>query len=342
MTISSSNKSVVCPILIGRSSELAALQGLIEQAKSGSGQIALLSGEAGVGKSRLVGETKMYAASQGFLLLQGNCFPTDISCPYAPVLDLLRSLFATRPPAEIAAEVRPFAHELYSLLPDIVPLSPDQPPLPTLDREQEKRRLFTALVGLFTSQATKQPVLLVVEDLHWSDDTSLEFLHYLARRCVAQPLALLLTYRNDEIHPSLRHWLAQVDREHLAQEFVLSRLTRNDVDTMLRAIFELRRSAGLELPDPIYTLTEGNPFFIEEVLKTQLTVGEIFYMDGAWHLKPHKGNPASRPHISRMPWMLAITCLRLHLRPYCMHVDRHTKAWAILSVHAPIMKLRSR
>jgi len=83
MTIPS-NKPVVCPVLIDRVSELATLYTVIDQAKQGRGQVALLCGEAGIGKSRLVAETKASAAAQDFLLLQGNCFSTDISNPYAP------------------------------------------------------------------------------------------------------------------------------------------------------------------------------------------------------------------------------------------------------------------
>jgi len=101
------NKSVVCPILIGRASDLMALHVLIDQAKRGEGQIALVSGEAGIGKSRLVAEGKTYALAQGFRLLQGNCFPGDTSCPYAPLLDLLRTHFAGQSETEIARELGP-------------------------------------------------------------------------------------------------------------------------------------------------------------------------------------------------------------------------------------------
>lgn len=122
----------------------------------------------------------------------------------------------------------------------------------------------------------------MVEDLHWSDETSLEFLHYLARRCAAHRLLLLLTYRSDEVHASLRHFLAHLDREHLAQECSLERLTRDEVEEMLRAIFSLPRSTRLEFPDSFYSLTEGTPFFVEEVLKSLIATGDLFYADGRW------------------------------------------------------------
>src|SRR5437660_4973448 len=286
------NPSVICPILIGRTAELAAFHLLIDQVKSGRGQVALLSGEAGVGKSRLVAEAKTYATAQGFLLLQGQCFPMDRSCPYAPLLDLLRSHLATSSREQVDTEMGSLASALSPLLLDLLPLPSDLPSLPPLDSEHEKRRLFAALAHLFLRQTTKQPALLIVEDLHWRDETSLDFLHYLARRCTASPLLVLLTYRSDEVHPGLSHFLAQLDRERLAQECALAPLTRSEVSAMMYAIFALRRSvftvpslAQGELLDAMYTLTEGNPFFIEELLKSLIEAGDILYKNGRWERK---------------------------------------------------------
>jgi predicted ATPase len=112
------------------------------------------------------------------------------------------------------------------------------PSLPPLDPEHEKRRLFAALAQFFLRQATKQPVLMIVEDLHWSDQTSLEFLHSLARHCAASSLLVLLTYRSDEVHPSLSHFLAHLDRERLAQELALAPLNRSEVSCQGRCITE--------------------------------------------------------------------------------------------------------
>jgi len=281
--------------LIGRAADLTAIHALIDQAKRGEGQVALISGEAGIGKSRLVAEGKTYALAQGFRLLHGNCFPGDVSCPYAPLLDLLRSHFASQSRTEIATELKPFAREFAQLIPDLVPSLPDSapmPPLTLLEPEQEKRRLFEALTRWVTGLATKQLVLLIVEDLHWSDETSLDFLNYLARRCTASPLLILLTYRSDEVHPGLSHFLAQLDRERLALECALAPLTRSEVSAMLYAIFALRRSvftvpplAQGELLDVMYTLTEGNPFFIEELLKSLIEAGDILYKNGRWERK---------------------------------------------------------
>jgi DNA-binding CsgD family transcriptional regulator len=279
------NTSVICPILIGRTAELAAFHLLIDQVKSGRGQVALLCGEAGVGKSRLVVETKTYAASQGFLLLQGNCFQADRAFPYAPFLDLLRSCFTSSSPVTRHNELTSFAKEFSRFLPDVAPLLPEHTPLvvpSSLDPEQEQRRLFALLLHFFTRAATHQPLLFIVEDLHWSDESSLELLLFLARGCRHLPILFVLTYRSDEVSPELRHSLAEFDREHLAQDFSLQRLARADVDAMLQAIFAMHQAVHIGLLESIYQLTEGNPFFIEEVLKSLIATGEITSREGVW------------------------------------------------------------
>jgi predicted ATPase len=166
------DKPIICPVLIGRSTELTSLRALLERVKGGQGQVALLSGEAGIGKSRLVAETRAVATAEDFLVLQGSCFPTDQSCPYAPLLDLLRSFLATDARARIIAELGPLTAAFFPLLPDLLPSPSEHLLLPSLDSEQEKRRHFAGLTHVFTSLTDTSPLLLVIEDLHWSDDTS--------------------------------------------------------------------------------------------------------------------------------------------------------------------------
>src|SRR5262249_19189661 len=178
------------------------------------------------------------------------------------------------------------ARELARLFPGLLDHASGETPLQPLEPEQDKRRLFMALTQFFTALAARQPVLLTVEDAHWSDETSLEFLHHLARSSARHPLLLVLTYRNDEIHSELRHWLAQLDREHLAHEFVLTPLSRSEVEAMLRAIFDRPSPLPASTLDAIYELTEGNPFFIEEILKSLITAGAIVSAHEMWEGQP--------------------------------------------------------
>jgi DNA-binding CsgD family transcriptional regulator len=270
------NQSLVCPKTIGRTAELAALGLIVEQAKEGRGQIVLLRGEAGIGKSRLVAETKARATGLGFLLLQGNCFRSDRFFPYAPLLELLRAYISTHA-ATAVGDLKSLAPALSRLLPDLTLLLPELAPvaeLPPLDPEQERRRLFAVLTHFLTQRAEQHPVLLVMEDLHWCDETSLEFLLHLASRCPELPLLLLCTYRSDEFVLSLRPFLTEVHRERLAQEITLTPLSREEVDEMLRVISLTQHPLSAALLDTIYPLTEGNPFFVEELLSASLTTAQ--------------------------------------------------------------------
>src|SRR5260370_1241170 len=179
-------KTIICPEEIGRTTELTAIQQLIESTKNGQGQVLLVSGEAGIGKSRLVMEANTFAI-HSMCILQGNCFESDQSYPYAPVLDLLRSFFNTHTLKDFLQSSGSVSSEFIKLFPELdnglleITVSSERDP------QQEKRRLFAALAHFFIDQATRQPMLLIVEDLHCADDSSLEFLLYLSRRCTNQP-----------------------------------------------------------------------------------------------------------------------------------------------------------
>ena len=278
----------VCPILIGRSAEIVALQERLEAVEHGQGGVVLLCGEAGIGKSRLLAELQRSASAHEFQLLGGQCFPADRSCPYAPLLDLLRAFLAPLSATRIAKALGSSARALFPLLPEQVQHLPELaslPPLSLLEPEQEQRRLFTQLSEVFTKQASSRPVLLVVEDIHWSDESTLEFLLFLARKTVALRLLVLLTYRSDEEDQPLRSFLAQLDRERLSQVSALVRLTKADTETMLQTILRESESLPAGMLDALYDLTEGNPFFLEEVLKALMMAKDLVEGEDGWHWK---------------------------------------------------------
>lgn len=278
-------KAVICPTIVGRAGELAALQTVVSDVEEGRSHLVLFSGEAGIGKSRLLGVLANDAHSRGFLVLQGNCYGRDRTSPYAPLLDLIRSFLATQPRGVREAHVQPFAQEFFPLFPDLVTPPPvSAVPLAT-GPEQEQRRLFVALTAFFAKLSDSRPLVLVIEDIHWCDESSLEFLQYFLRHSTSFPWLVLLTYRSDEVDPILGNWLAQQDRERRAQECSLKRLSRCDVEAMLSAIFDLPPTTRSELLNALYPLTEGNPFFVEEVLTSLQAVGGIFYAEGAWRSK---------------------------------------------------------
>jgi predicted ATPase len=283
--MASYDQPIVCPVLIGRLPQLDSLCQCIDGAEGGRGAVAFVSGEAGIGKSRLITEASAYALAQGCLVLRGTCFPPDSESPYALFVDLLRTQFMRRTVPDPGSSPDPVARELFQLLPGIVPLLPDLIASPSLDPEIHKRRLFAALTHFFVRYATQQPLVLVCEDLHWSDDASLAFLHHLARQSADLPLILLATYRSEEAGLRLRHWLDVLDRERLTRAMALDPLPHDDVASMLRTMFDLSRPVHAEFLDAIYRFTEGNPFFVEETVKSLIVAGDIFIDDRGWNHK---------------------------------------------------------
>src|SRR5262245_54820491 len=276
----------ISPTLIGREAQLALLTDLLTQACGGQSRVALIAGEAGIGKSRLVAEVTAIATRHGAHSLQGRCFEQYRAFPYALLMDLLRAFCAGRSADVLMRALGATAAELVKISPDLATALPHLTPTPRLEPEQEKRRLFQAYTQ-FVQQLTVagQPLLLVVEDLHWCDDTSLEWLLAFARQLASQPLLVLLTYRDNETHHRLNQLLAALDRLPLVSELVLPGLSRADVDAMLQTIFELAQPPRADFPDALYALTDGNPLFIEEVLKSLIAAGDIYQEDGAWTRK---------------------------------------------------------
>jgi len=165
----------------------------------------------------------------------------------------LRAFLAPLSATQIATALGASARVLFPLLPEQVQHLPEVaslPPLSPLEPEQDKRRLFAALAEVFTKQATSRPVLLVIEDIHWSDESTLEFLLFFVRKTAAHRLLVVLTYRSDELSQPLRSLLAQLDRERLRQEIALVRLTRTNTETMLSAILQGIALLSESIDDP--------------------------------------------------------------------------------------------
>ena len=232
--------------MVGRTSYLDLLKQRLDEARGGHGQTLLLAGEAGIGKSRLVAEAKAWAHQNGLAIFQGNCFEPDRVLPYAPILDLLRDFIASHS----AEALKPYTPELVKLIPELGVILPNITPSPSLEPAQEKQRYFQTLNEWISFAGGPTGSLVIVEDIHWCDDTSLEFLLYFAHRISSSPILLLLTYRNDELNPSLRHFLADLDHARLASELTLNRLLQVDVETMIAAILNSPLPLRQSLPKP--------------------------------------------------------------------------------------------
>ena len=277
---------ITSPTMVGREREIAVLDELLARARAGEGGVACVVGEAGVGKSRLVAEAIAQATAQGFAVLQAHCYEPDRALPYAALTDLLRADIGSLAPTAVLDRLGPLAPHLIGLLPEYAALLPHLAPPAALTPQDEHQRIAQAFVQFFAHRALADPLLVVVEDLHWGDEASLAVLLALSRRLRPWPLLLLVTFRGEEADANLGVWRATLDRERIAQRLRLDRLDYEQTDAMLRAIFQQRRPICGDFLSALYRLTEGNPFFIEEVLTALVARGDIYSAAGHWERKP--------------------------------------------------------
>ena len=265
---------------------MTSVQHVLDLARDAQGGTLLVSGEAGIGKSRLVRAMVDKARALGFVALQGACFEADRALPYAPVLDLVRMLATTTSPALAAHYFAPAGPELVTLLPALGSIFPELTPRPVLDPDEDRRRLFHSLTESLQALSRVQPLLVVIEDVHWSDDASLDLVLHLARSIRPLRTALVLTFRSDDVGARLARLLADIDRARYASEIPLRPLDQADVAAMLGAIFGADSAFDSTFIARLHALTEGNPFFVEEVLKALVVDGDLVRTGDTWHARP--------------------------------------------------------
>jgi predicted ATPase len=280
------DKPIVCPVLLGRDRQLQALCDLAADAARGSGQTVLVVGEAGIGKSRLVNELATHLEGDGWPVMRGGCFERDRTVPYAPVAEMLRQVVGSPLRPAVLEQLGQRAIDLARILPELTHWLPPDMESARIDPEQDRRRLFQVVGEVLADRDGRTPTLLIAEDLHWADDASLDLLHSLARTLPNRRALLLLTYRSDESSSSsnraLRQFRDNLDRARLAQELHLAPLERADIDGMLRAILSLDRSPRGDFLELVNSLTEGNPFFVEELLRALIAEGQLIRSGGTW------------------------------------------------------------
>jgi class 3 adenylate cyclase len=276
----------LCPVVVGRSTESAALTERLDQAAEGAGSTVMLGGEAGVGKSAFVRQATDLALTRGFRVLNGLTHQSDAGLPYGPFVSAVRSGFRGLDRDELGRVLQRSAPDLAELFPELGRTARAE------STGIERHRLSVAFQHLFRSFTREAPVLVVLEDLHWADEASLELLQHLARELRDARILILATYRSDEMHrrhPLLRT-LAELQRERLVTEIALKRLTPDETRELIRATFAPTHptiTVSTEFRDAIYSRSEGNPFFTEELLKALVESGGIYYTEGSgWDRKP--------------------------------------------------------
>jgi DNA-binding CsgD family transcriptional regulator/tetratricopeptide (TPR) repeat protein len=246
--------------LVGRAGELAELEAAFAEAGEGSASVALVAGDSGVGKSRLVAELVARAVEGGGQALSGEC--VDIGegeIPYAPLLSALRPLARDGDPA-LAALPAATRAELAAVMPAL------DRGAATAGDAGAQGRLFEAVLALLRELGGHGPVLLVLEDIHWADSSTRAFLAYLARTLSDERVLVVATYRIDELHRRhpVRPLLAELERDARVRHLRLAPLTPDELAAALGDI--LGAPPAAELVERLHARSEGNPLFMEEIL----------------------------------------------------------------------------
>ncbi len=267
---------------VGRTRERERMQALVARAAQGTGALVLISGEAGSGKTRLAQEAAAEAEHRDMGVLVGHCLDMETPPPYQPLVEHLEQAARNVSADGLREALGENAPELAKLMPELRQRYDDIPELPSLPPEQERRYLLHG-VGEFVERAARaRPLVLVYEDLHWADESTLLLLQQLAPRLSGIPVLAIGTYRHTELSPNrpFARLLEDLLRARSAQEIVLDRLGSRDVAALLQA--RAGQAPPPELVDLVYSETEGNAFFVEEVFRHLKEVDKLFDEQGQW------------------------------------------------------------
>jgi DNA-binding CsgD family transcriptional regulator/tetratricopeptide (TPR) repeat protein len=257
--------------LVGREAELGRLLTLLGEAAAGRPVVALVSGDAGVGKTRLVTELSVEARERGYAVLTGRCAELADTVPYLPLADALRDAAAGPLAGGLLLDALAARPVLGRLLPDVDGGRPPGGDMPGLAQQQ----LFGAVLGMLSELAAASPVLLVLEDLHWADRSTRDLVTFLSRALHRERLAIVVTYRTDDMyrrHP-LRPVIAELTRLPSVTTVALGPLDDSAMADHLTALSG--RPLDAAMLQSLITRAEGNAYYAEELLEASASGSEL-------------------------------------------------------------------
>ncbi len=269
--------------LVGRTNELAEARELWQRAREGRGHAVLLSGEPGAGKTRLAREITIQAAVDGALVLSGGCYEYEATTPYLPFVEAFRRWVREEQNDDKLREILgDAATQIAKLAPEIETRLGPFPERHQLAPHEERLLFFDAVVQVFSNLARRQSLLFYADDLHWADRGTLWLMGHLLRQLRNERALIVGAYRETELdraHP-LAKSLVDWNRERLITRIVLRRFSESETGDQLSALLGERLSG--EFVVAVHRETEGNPFFVEEVLKALIESGAVRRESGAW------------------------------------------------------------
>lgn len=269
-------------VFVGREAELRQLQSAFDGAKSGQGALMMVVGEPGIGKTALCEQLSTYVALRGGRTLVGHCYEEgSLSLPYLAFVEALRSYVLSRESKDLLKELGSGGADVARIVSEIreklkIKLRPSKDP------EEERYRLLQAVTGFLTNAANAQPLLLVLEDLHDADKGTLDMLIHVSRQLDKTRLLIVGTYRDVEVdrsHP-LSAALAELRRMSRYERVLLRGLNADEVRRMLESI--ARQEVPWGLAEAVHRQTEGNPLFVQEVVRYLSEEGLIKREGGRW------------------------------------------------------------
>ena len=269
--------------LTGRGGEMAQLGAALAAAESGKGSTVFLAGESGVGKTRLASTIAEQAAQRGFTVATGRAYPVETGVPYAVLSDALLPILRSLEPAVLSLLTRGGVADLAQLFPA---LSHNDRGAATSrgDPAELKARLLWNFAQFLSRFGAKRPLLLVLENLQWADASSLELLHFVARQIATDPILVLCTYNDAVATPNapLGHTRTSLETLGAARTLTLAPLDEEATTELVERTFQVEAERVRDFSAQLYRWTRGNPFFLEQTLKSLVDSGALHEHGGSW------------------------------------------------------------